>query len=323
MPKSTTQSGLCELSHPIDILRFASATAYTDHSIALVFVTHTTGGAVRVPGLRMGVRSDGTTVGYVSNGCVEADIAANAMAAMADRRARQLAYGAGTPAIDMRLPCGGRIELLVVPDPDMGVIDAMIARLGARQAAPMFVCPDGQFGLSEANSPTASGGVHFKAIPKIKVRIVGAGAETVTLARLAIASDMEVFVQSPDAGTVNVVAHYGIQARLLSGLSVADTGQTADDEWTACAVLFHDHEWEAKLLPAMLGGKAFYVGALGSYRAHMKRRETLLSNGVPMAQVDRLHAPIGIIPQLRDASLLAISVLAEITESFRETYGSF
>lgn len=322
----TSLAAFSELTHPLDILRFAVEGQPNNDGIALVFITATVGGAVRMPGLRMAVRSDGATVGYVSNGCVEADIIKNALAALADGKPRNLAYGQGSPLIDLRLPCGGRLDLMIVPRFEPNVINASIAALAARRAANINLTPDGRLGLADGQHATgarAPDAFRFAVIPKIRLRIVGMGAEAVTLARLALASDMDVLLQSPDRATVDAVARYGGDARLLSGLGMTGDECDRDDPWTACAVLFHDHEWETKLLPAMLCGEAFYVGVLGSFKTHQVRCLALSAMGVPQNQIDRMCAPIGIIPRLRDSSLLAISVLGEIAQCFQETHGSF
>lgn len=320
--RSTAQSA-SELTHPVDILRFAAAARDAGAVTALIFVTAVTGGSVRMPGLRMAVRSDGATIGYVSNGCVDGDIVAQALASLGDGQSRTLAYGAGSPAVDLRLPCGGRIDICIVPGGDGAVIDAACAALEARRAAHLALAADGTLHRRADCGDLDGEAWNFTLIPKIRVRIVGMGAETVTLARLALAADMDVQLHSPDAVTVAAVTHYGGEAWLLSGLGGAMMLVPADDPWTACAILFHDHDWETQVLPPMLDGDAFYIGVLGSYRTHQARRAALVAAGVAPAQIDRIRAPIGLVPRLRDAPLLAISVLAEITQCFQDRYGSF
>ena len=91
--------------------------------------------------------------------------------------------------------------------------------------------------------------------------------------------------------------------------------EVTDDARTAMVCLFHDHDWEGSLLRQALAGPAFYIGAMGSKRTHENRCQTLLEMGVAQNQIDRIHGPIGLIPALRDARLLAISILAEIVQT--------
>ena len=70
----------------------------------------------------MAVRADGEVAGYISNGCVDADIIFQAKAAMKDGQIRRLKYGEGSPFKDIQLPCGGSIDLLVIAAPDKGPV---------------------------------------------------------------------------------------------------------------------------------------------------------------------------------------------------------
>ena len=82
---------------------------------ALVTLFAADGGSPRGVGTQMLFGAEQVT-GYLSGGCVEADVAVHAEAVMADGAPRRLVYGRGGPA-DVRLPCGGRIEAFVEPLP--------------------------------------------------------------------------------------------------------------------------------------------------------------------------------------------------------------
>ena len=69
------------------------------------------GGSPRGVGAQMLFGPDEVT-GYLSGGCVEADVAIHAEAVLASGEPRRLLYGVGGPA-DVRLPCGGSIEVLL------------------------------------------------------------------------------------------------------------------------------------------------------------------------------------------------------------------
>ena len=83
------------------------------------------GGSPRGVGTQM-LFGDGVVTGYLSGGCVEADVALHAEAVMAGGQPRRLVYGRGGPA-DVRLPCGGRIEVLLERlSPDDPVVRRLI-----------------------------------------------------------------------------------------------------------------------------------------------------------------------------------------------------
>jgi len=89
-----------------------------------------------------------------------------------------------------------------------------------------------------------------------------------------------------------------------------------DDPWTAFVLLFHDRDWETPLLQQALAGEAFYIGVVGSRRTHATRCEALRAVGCSDQAISKIRGPIGLVGSLRDASMLAISVLAEIVETF-------
>ena len=51
--------------------------------------------------------ADGSFVGSLSGGCIENAVVAEACEALADGRGRIVRFGAGSPYLDIRLPCGG------------------------------------------------------------------------------------------------------------------------------------------------------------------------------------------------------------------------
>ena len=99
---------------------------------ALIIVTDTEGGGVRAPGALAGVSETGGCAGYVSNGCVDADMFAQARAAIDDGKVRRLRYGAGSPYMDIRLPCGGAVDVMVIPNPKGDIIQSLLSQLEAR-----------------------------------------------------------------------------------------------------------------------------------------------------------------------------------------------
>jgi xanthine dehydrogenase accessory factor len=76
--------------------------------------------------------------------------------------------------------------------------------------------------------------------------------------------------------------------------------------------LTHDPKLDDPALQAALASDAFYVGALGSRRTHARRRERLGEAGVSDADLDRIHAPIGLDLGGRAPEEIAVSILAEI-----------
>jgi xanthine dehydrogenase accessory factor len=77
-------------------------------------------------------------------------------------------------------------------------------------------------------------------------------------------------------------------------------------------LLTHDPKLDDPALKIALPSPARYVGALGSPRTHEKRLARLREEGVPEAQLARLHAPIGLKLGASTPEEIAVSIIAEV-----------
>lgn len=255
---------------------------------ALVLLTGTEGAAYRSPGAAMAVLASGARVGSLSGGCIDGDIAAQAAEALAEGRPRRLRYGAGSPFIDLRLPCGGALEVLILPRPNREAIGAALVRRERREEGALLFGPQDGAMAPAPPGPTGwqEGRFRLRLRPELRFLIFGEGPEARAFARLAGGAGYP--FACPEAEAVG----------------------TADAR-TAVVLFFHDHDREIPILAAALAGPAVYVGAQGSRRAAEARRAALREAGVPEAAIARLRGPAGLIPSARDPRILAISVLAE------------
>ncbi|QTP53773.1 NTP transferase domain-containing protein [Billgrantia sulfidoxydans] len=281
--------------------------------VALVIVTATEGGAVRLPGALLAVSAAGESCGYLSGGCIDADVVHHAQASLRSGRIERLRYGSGSPFIDLPLPCGGAIEVWVLPDPDVEVLRGCHDRLASRQPATLTLAPSGALRLGHSAEARARS---FRYTPKLRLRIAGRGADSLALARLATASGIETELQLRDGADVQAARRLGIAG--VTPLTVPSAlPALGDDPWTAFLLAFHDVDWEEALLGQALGGPALYLGAVGSRATHARRCERLRAAGATERQIERLRGPVGLLPSMREASTLAVSVLAEIVEAYQ------
>lgn len=89
------------------------------------------------------------------------------------------------------------------------------------------------------------------------------------------------------------------------------------DSFTALAALTHDPKIDDIPLLAALKARCFYVGALGSRKTHAKRVERLMGQGAAAAEIERIHAPIGIDIGSQSPAEIAVAVLAEVISALR------
>lgn len=301
------------LEHPQDVLAAALDLDESGLEVALVVLVKTVGGAVRAPGALMVVSSEGDVAGYLSGGCIDADVIANAQLSLQSGEPTELKYGAGSPYFDLPLPCGGSIDLMILPRPDMEILRYAHDRLASRQTVSIGFHKSRDVSVDDDDGDTDFA-AHY--VPKLKLRIAGRGADCIALMRAAKASGFEVHFQSPKE--IEVAIARRAQIDQVDHLKSANSLPCPeDDPYTGFALMFHDVEWESVLLKQALAGSAFYVGAVGSAKTHERRCEALGEMGCSKEEIDRISGPIGLVPSLRDASLLATSVLAEIIASFQ------
>lgn len=285
---------------------------------ALVTIVGIDGGAPRALGAQMAVLADGRYCGYVSGGCVEASVATEAMRCIAAGADETLRFGAGSPFIDIRLPCGGGIDVHVHVRPDAGLLAEAWHMLEVRGPFCVAMRPaDGNATLVPGSGPRERSewrdGVFYRHYhPLTQIVLIGEGHELVSLAQLGRAAGLPVHSFMTAEAHGETVRRTG--ARVV-GVSGATLPELPVDAFTAVVFLLHDRFKEGRLLEAALGYEPFYIGALGSRRTHATRVARLEAAGVAGERIARLRGPIGLYGPTRTSSALAISVLGEITEA--------
>lgn len=301
----------------LPVLQFLHSAANRAERCALVVLTGIEGAAARGLGTLMAVSEGGQWSGSLSGGCVETALVGEAQRVMASGIAEQIRIGAGSPLIDIRLPCGSGMDLLFLPDPDAAAIACTTALLATRKPVAMTMHPDGKLNTRAATSDDSTGwsDEHFilRIDPALRLVIAGHGEETRVLARLAFDWGAEVFVLSPDEGIVAMAAEFAKTALLKSP---GRHDALALDHWSALVMLFHDHDWETQLLVQALEQQVLFIGAMGSRTTHAGRLEALAVAGVNAEAAARVCGPIGLIPAARDPHTLALSVLAEVVAAY-------
>jgi xanthine dehydrogenase accessory factor len=278
---------------PVELLRFA-INAHSVGAAALATLVDIRGGAARALGTHMAVAADGQFCGYVSGGCVEAAVASEALLAMAQGCDRTVKFGDGSPFFDIVLPCGGGISVAIHVLKDVGALRHVLDRLERRQAAGLAYSP-GQQALEPVEPLPRAQWLEQDFVtvyrPRTRVVLSGQTIEAQAVARLAEASGYDVIAMAP--GGVRPVADI-------------------IDPFTAVVLLHHELDAEAAILEIALASPGFYIGALGSTRTHRRRVERLRAMAFRRDDIARIKAPIGMFGPTRDATSLALSVLADV-----------
>ena len=297
--------------HAQDILQAAIHELTAGRTCALVASLLIEGGSARSVGSLAVVASDGRMTGYLSNGCIDRDIAVQAAEALTSKIVRGVTYGKGSPFLDLSLPCGGTLGLVIDPSPDVATLQKALADLDARRETQLTFSEKG--GLVPLGHPVPQNAVTIVYAPKPKLVLAGRGAVFRATAKLAHDSGLIICLASPD--TEDLAAILSFAPAIVVEMATPQTPvKLPIDRHTAVLTLFHDHDWEGVILKAATQGYPFFIGAMGSRKTHQLRRFALQDLGVSDPSIDLIHGPIGLVPSLRNASLIAVSAISQIVQ---------
>lgn len=256
---------------------------------AIVTLVEIDGGAARAVGAQMAVHGDGGFCGFVSGGCTEAAVAAEAIAAIKLGEDRYLHLGEGSSFFDIVLPCGGSIKLYIHVLREISTLDSLLHALNRREAVCLQIDPHSRSIAAHASSGSTrwQNEVFYREYrPKTRIVVCGDSIEADATARLAKVAGFDIIlVKRSDS-----------------------LNEDSIDEHTAVALLYHDIDADLRILGIALKRRPFYLGALGSRRTHTRRYNALLASGFDAADLDRIRAPIGLVQKAKDAQTLALSI---------------
>lgn len=286
----------------------------------LVTLVGLQGTSPRRLGAQLAITEVGEATGSISGGCLDASVLAEAMHCLHEGRSRRVRYGAGSPYIDLALPCGSGLDLqfdgAIHADTLIGIHDCLTHRrlidLSWTSAAqpPDLLADDA---CADAHS---DGSAHVRIAPRLRVFVAGNGENLRAFCRIARAGEVEVIALHPDRDADAWLRGLDLHTHLLQSPLMLPA--LTWDAFSAAITLFHDHQWEVPFLLQALQSDAFMVGAMGSQRAHALRVEQLREHGAGEQAIGRLRGPIGMLPRAREPEELAISVLGELMQCYRQ-----
>jgi Xanthine and CO dehydrogenases maturation factor, XdhC/CoxF family len=287
--------------------------------VALATVARTWGSSPRPPGSWLALRDDGRVVGSVSGGCVEGDL----MERMGAGRLEApnpflLSYGVtADEAARFGLPCGGRLDLVVEPAPQIEMLHQLRQGIRAGCTLARTIGLDGSEIRLQPAEPGAAvrfDGERLMAVhgPRLRLFVVGAGQIGRYLAEMAQALDYEVAVCDPRE---EYARHWAVPgARLLEGMPDDAVLSWRPDPRSAVVALTHDPKLDDLVLLEALRTPAFYIGALGSRANQAQRRKRLAEHfAMGESQLSRLHGPVGLPIGSRTPPEIAVAILAAMT----------
>jgi xanthine dehydrogenase accessory factor len=300
----------------LQVLRQARDWFRSGHPVWLVTVIETWGSAPRPPGALLCLRGDGLVMGSVSGGCVEDDLIERVRTGERVDTPSLITYGVSKEeAARFGLPCGGNLRLVQEPLLSADWIDELLCRTARHElVARTLQLDSGAMTLESATrgQDFEFDGNRLRALfgPRWRLLIIGAGQLSRVLAQMALALDFEVICCDPREEyhlTWDVVGTT-FSTEMPDDLVL----QLALDPHSAVVALTHDPKLDDMVLLEALKSQAFYVGALGSRKNTMVRKQRLALFDLSEDEINRLHAPIGLDLGGKTPTEIAVSIAAEI-----------
>jgi len=299
------------------VLQAAIGWLHDGKRVALATVVQTWGSSPRPVGSWLAIREDGQVVGSVSGGCVEDDLIRRVQSEILTRTTPELVkYGVSRDeAVRFGLPCGGTLQLLVEPRPEVFILEEIMSRIRKRSIVLRRVnlstgessltvgSHSDQFLFSSEMMQTIYG-------PRWRMLIIGAGQLSLCLAHFALTSDFDVTVIDPREEYSEGIKSDEIQ--FIQGMPDDVMQKLGIDSHTAIVALTHDPKIDDLALIDALKSQAFYIGALGSHTNTQKRKDRLREFNVSLEQLNRLHGPVGLAIGALTPPEIAVSIIAEV-----------
>jgi len=279
------------------VLQAAIGWLHDGKRVALATVVQTWGSSPRPVGSWLAIREDGQVVGSVSGGCVEDDLIRRVQSEILTRTTPELVkYGISRDeAVRFGLPCGGTLQLLVEPRPEVFILEEIMGRIRKRSIVLRRVnlstgessltvgSHSDQFLFSSEMMQTIYG-------PRWRMLIIGAGQLSLCLAHFALTSDFDVTVIDPREEYSEGIKSDEIQ--FIQGMPDDVMQELGIDSHTAIVALTHDPKIDDLALIDALQSQAFYIGALGSHTNTQKRKDRLREFNVSLEQLNQLRGPL-------------------------------
>ena len=297
-----------------NVLPFYLQKSQQGQRVCLVTVIKVDDVAPRPVGSQIAVAEDGESFGFITGGCAEAAIVHEALSLLRENQSRCIRIGSESPWFDIKLPCGAGIELHFHVADLTGEIAKLCERLSNRQPAVLrFNIESDRIWFDSAsneNRKHESDTFVRQYLPVWQIAVIGAGPYIKSLVSAAEVSEFDVSVWSPETVPMMGSSIASFELTRSTRLPVQRF-----DRWTAAVLLFHEHDWEQKLLRAILSTECFYIGALGSRKTHAARLAKLRESGIDESQLQRIHGPVGLQINAKTPGEIAVSILAEIIKA--------
>lgn len=299
------------------------------HRLWLCTVLATFGSSPREPGAMLVARQNGEHLGSLSGGCVEEDFLERLRQGEFTQPIQRVCYGGqgeSRQTSRVRLPCGGRLEVLVEQmQPNTATfahLKAVHATLLGRQTLIRHVPLDGsEVQLIPAEMPGPAiiweaDRIGVRIGPALRLIIAGISPVSQACASFANTLGFEVIVCDPRKEACNEFSVQGVKVRTVMPSTFIASGSC--HAATAVVALTHDPRIDDLAIIEAVRTEAFYIGVMGSEQTSRQREARLLrSGGLEPEQVARVHMPIGLGLGSKTPAEIALAAMSDIVRVHR------
>ncbi|RUR33205.1 XdhC family protein [Vreelandella nanhaiensis] len=310
----------------LQVIERALQWANQGHVVWLCTVLTTFGSSPREPGAVMAACSKEQFIGSLSGGCIEENFLERLEKEIHSASPVQLIHYGGEDDDTVRLPCGGRLSVLVErlePSADTLIhLEVVHATLMGRRPLIRHVLLDGsrkRFIVPEGPGPAVTCDEHAAYLrigPSLRLIIAGISTVAVPCAQFAQALGFEVIVCDPRKEMRRDFNIPGVEVQaVLPSLFIASGACHAA---TAIVALTHDPRIDDLAMIEAVRTDAFYIGVMGSTKTSAQRAERLRrSGGLTDTDIARIVMPIGLNLGSKTPAEIALATMADIMRTYR------
>ena len=335
----------------LDLLQTLEQSLSDGRAVAYTALVETRGSTPQKAGATMLVFADGSQVGTLGGGCVEAEVKRRALRLLDDGGPEILTFQLDNDyGWDDGLICGGRMKMLVDPlrpTDDISYYQELRTTISAGRGCTEIIIVesdkaggqatdrhlfdyDGQTIASrsiDSVSDTAlanlkpvktrprpyvaDGASYLTHLQSCRLIIVGGGHVGQRVAELAADVDFDVWVVDDREQYCNQ-DRFPFASRLIVGPVDTSLSGLDVDENTLAIIVTRGHNHDEEALYHLAETNARYVGMIGSRRKIKLIFEDLLREGISREALSRVHAPLGFEIGSQTVTEIAVSILAEL-----------
>jgi xanthine dehydrogenase accessory factor len=296
----------------VDLLARAAALKRDGRRVIACLLVKARGSTPQSAGALMLVDDAANTWGTVGGGCVEAEIRRQAMELLESNSSGLLRFKLDHDyGWDDGLICGGTIEMAVAPLPPPEVLDRVVDDIRHRRATSIDFTVQLETGDQRFTLDLP---------PRERLYVAGAGHVGQALARLALPLEFDVTLFDDREDLLRKFAPAGCAS--IAG-DIAESLKSAPfDDRTFAVIVTRGHRHDEQALAASVNRGAAYVGMIGSRRKVKLIVDDLAALGVSAAELQKVHAPIGLGIGAVTVEEIAISIVAELIQVRRTAHAS-